>query len=66
MLALFFQLSFVLQSKFGLDHGVGHPSYLWARPKPLSTGGVRGLWRHAERPHVADAVIEAVNSMPPV
>src|SRR4029453_8006531 len=39
MLALFFQLSFVLQSKFGLDHGVGHPSYLWARPKPLSTGG---------------------------
>ena len=45
----------------GLEHGVGHPSGLWARQQHLRTQGkkLREFRCHSQWPKVADAVIEA-------
>jgi len=54
---------FLRGSRFGLDHGVGHPICLSSVPgestSALEDRGAGGLRRYAERPQVADAVIEA-------
>jgi hypothetical protein len=50
--------------KTGLDHGVGHPSSLFSRPKTSKSQinmAFKDFGRHPKWPKVADAVIEAGN-----